>query len=165
MCAIRKLIFSHNFFLQNSGTYYSTHQRTGGVAREYSWRLENEGHDWIKSSQTAKLPKTGLITNRLISFQWKSNYKLRNPHYITWIILGMRLQVPLAPYLLGLFGLLILQTCNYHKNQCIRRTFLLKMFESNWRCSLSARTSERRAINLPKLTLSITNLYVSEADQ
>ena len=92
------------FFLQNPGTYCTTHQRTWGIARKYSWWLENEGHDWIKSSQTAKLPKTGLIANRLISFWQYSGNRTRNIeihitlHYITGIILCMGLRVPFAPY-------------------------------------------------------------------
>ena len=43
--------------------------------------------------------------------------------------------------------------CMYRKHRRISRTFLLKIFVSNWRCGLSARTSVHHAVNLHKLTL------------
>ena len=48
----------------------------------------------------------------------------------------------------------------YRKHRRISRTFLPKIFASNWGCGLSARTSGHHAVNLHKLTLFSENLTV-----
>ena len=50
-----------------------------------------------------------------------------------------------------------LELISYRKHRRISRTFLLKIFVSNWGCGLSARTSEDHAVNLHKLTLFSKN--------